>query len=438
MPRMECNFDGLAGPTHHYAGLSFGNVASLTHAGQRSYPREAVLQGLDKMQRLLDMGLVQGLLPPQARPCLRTLRRLGFSGSDASMVAQAAKVAPALLTSVSSSSFMWAANAATVTPSCDSADGRVHFTPANLVSTAHRSIETEATARTLAYIFPEASGHFVHHPPLPATPSWGDEGAANHMRLHSVAGGVQLFVFGQSAAQGSGTARFPARQSRAAAQAVTRLHALDPDRCIHLCQSPAAIDAGVFHNDVAAMGHENLVVHHSEAYAPAGALSAALTQADIEDAQVVVLPAETLSLDDAVRNSQVLRTAQGQRVLLAPVECQTHAAAQAAIDQHLRASGVIDHVEYVDLRQSMRNGGGPACLRLRVWLSDAELRAVHGPCLLDHARLQQLKAWAERYYRPHLDAADLACPALLREGQQALDALTQILDLGDDFYPFQR
>ncbi|MDX2347040.1 MAG: N-succinylarginine dihydrolase, partial [Legionella sp.] len=28
----ELNLDGLVGPTHHYAGLAYGNTASLAHA----------------------------------------------------------------------------------------------------------------------------------------------------------------------------------------------------------------------------------------------------------------------------------------------------------------------------------------------------------------------------------------------------------------------
>src|SRR4051794_41421658 len=83
---LEVNFDGIVGPTHNYAGLSFGNVASQAHGGSVSHPREAALQGLAKMKFLHDLGVRQAVLPPQPRPDLGTLRRLGFGGSDADLL----------------------------------------------------------------------------------------------------------------------------------------------------------------------------------------------------------------------------------------------------------------------------------------------------------------------------------------------------------------
>ncbi|MGL5358123.1 MAG: N-succinylarginine dihydrolase, partial [Shewanella sp.] len=91
MKHFEANFDGLVGPTHNYAGLSFGNVASVTHAAQIANPKAAAKQGLQKAKALADMGLIQGMLAPQERPDLNTLRRIGFSGSDANVLQQAAK-----------------------------------------------------------------------------------------------------------------------------------------------------------------------------------------------------------------------------------------------------------------------------------------------------------------------------------------------------------
>src|SRR5260221_2016617 len=77
----EYNFDGLVGPTHNYAGLSRGNVASLAHSGQTANPRAAALQGLGKMRFVASLGVGQAVLPPHERPSLRTLRRLGFRRS---------------------------------------------------------------------------------------------------------------------------------------------------------------------------------------------------------------------------------------------------------------------------------------------------------------------------------------------------------------------
>ncbi|TWY25023.1 N-succinylarginine dihydrolase, partial [Serratia marcescens] len=131
MSGYEVNFDGLVGPTHHYAGLSFGNEASTQHQNSVSNPKLAAKQGLLKMKALADLGFQQGVLPPQERPHLPMLRRLGFSGSDEAVLAQAMRQSPRLLSALSSASCMWTANAATVSPSADSADGKVHFTAAN-------------------------------------------------------------------------------------------------------------------------------------------------------------------------------------------------------------------------------------------------------------------------------------------------------------------
>ena len=48
----EFNFDGLVGPSHNYAGLSFGNVASFSNVKSASNPKQAALQGLAKMRAL--------------------------------------------------------------------------------------------------------------------------------------------------------------------------------------------------------------------------------------------------------------------------------------------------------------------------------------------------------------------------------------------------
>src|SRR5664279_2917679 len=178
----EYNFDGIPGPTHNYSGLATGNIASEHNAGFAANPREAALQGLAKMRALATRGFPQAVLPPHERPFLPTLRALGFTGTDAAILHGAARDAPSLLAACSSAAAMWVANAATVSPSADTADGRVHFTPANLVSHFHRSLEAPTTTAILRAIFADAA-HFAVHDPLPAAPQLGDEGAANHTRF---------------------------------------------------------------------------------------------------------------------------------------------------------------------------------------------------------------------------------------------------------------
>ncbi|SQC92962.1 N-succinylarginine dihydrolase [Cedecea neteri] len=90
-----------------------------------------------------------------------------------------------------------------------------------------------------------------------------------------------------------------------------------------------------------------------------------------------------------------------------------------------------------DLRESMANGGGPACLRLRVVLTDEELKAVNPAVMMNDTLFMTLNGWVDRWYRDRLTQADLADPQLLREGREALDELTRILDLGS-VYPFQQ
>jgi succinylarginine dihydrolase len=218
---VEMNFDGLIGSTHNYAGLSQGNLASTNNAEHVSRPRQAAKEGLAKMQRLHQLGLQQGILIPHERPHIPTLRKMGFSGTDQSIVEKVNKSAPGLLARCYSASSMWAANAATVSPGSDTADGRVHFTPANLKTMFHRSIEHGMTGDILKAIF-NNDKYFHHHDALSGGIYLGDEGAANHNRLCNAYGeqGVELFVYGKKDFGSSTmTNRYPARQSLEASMA---------------------------------------------------------------------------------------------------------------------------------------------------------------------------------------------------------------------------
>jgi succinylarginine dihydrolase len=448
-PARELNLDGLVGPTHSYGGLSPGNLASARSRSSVSSPREAALQGLAKMRLLADLGVAQAVLPPHPRPDVDALRRLGFAGTDARVLARAAREAPELLVACSSASAMWAANAATVSPSADSEDGRVHLTPANLASTLHRSLEAPTTARLLQAIFPGGE-RFAHHPPLPAP--LGDEGAANHTRLCPEHGGpgVQLFVSGRLVADAEdprpGPRRFPARQTLEASAAVARLHRLTPAHVAFARQSPAAIDAGAFHNDVVAVGDRELLLYHEAAFRDERAVLAEL-RGKIRrlcgcELVAVRIAAGELSLDDAVSsylfNSQLVTLPSGERLLLAPAESEATPAAAAVLERLVADPAVpIAAARVVDLRQSMRNGGGPACLRLRLVLTDEELAVVSPGVLLDASLHERLAAWVGRHYRDRLVPADLADPLLLDEGRRALDELTGLLGLGP-VYDFQR
>ncbi|MCE3261905.1 MAG: succinylarginine dihydrolase [Pseudoduganella sp.] len=438
-PAREYNFDGLVGPSHNYAGLSFGNVASFNNVKSASNPKQAALQGLAKMRELARRGFAQALLPPQDRPNFRLLRSLGYTGSDADVIAKAYNDSPVILACAYSASPMWTANAATVSPSADTADGRVHFTAANLNNKLHRAFEHAQSARALRAIFHDPR-FFAVHDALPATPAFGDEGAANHTRLCARHGdaAVELFVYGRVEFDPSAPApkKFPARHTLEASQAVARLHGLDPARCVFVQQNPDVIDQGVFHNDVIAVGNGNVLFYHEQAFADEQAALAAIRSAmHGVGAELVAIrvPTAEVSVAEAVAsylfNTQLLSKPDGKMALVTPHECQEIPAVAAFLDKLVKSGGPVDELIHFDLRQSMRNGGGPACLRLRVALTDEEAAAMHQGVVMTETLYHTLVAWVEKHYRDHLEPKDLADTQLAVEVHTALKELEQILGL---------
>ncbi len=443
MKAVEANADGLIGPTHSYAGLSPGNLASSLNRGEASNPRAAVLQGLEKMKALADLGLPQFVLPPQERPDIPFLRSLGFTGSDAAVLERAWTHAPSFAAAACSASAMWAANAATVTPSADAADGRVHFTPANLVTNLHRSLEHRQTKRSLDALFPDTA-RFAVHDALPSVAHLADEGAANHVRLCADHGGrgVNLMVWGREAFEPWDGA-FPARQTREASDAIMRRH--EAGRPVLAQQSRTAIAGGTFHNDVVCVGALDTLFFHDLAFEDTAGTQAAIRRAadGLFDPKFVQVSSDDLSLADAISsylfNSMLVRIPGEDRLtLICPTETRDNPRSHAVAQGLAASNWPIGAVRYVDVRQSMRNGGGPACLRLRVVLTEAELAATNPAMRMTDDLFARLSAWGERWYRDRLTASDLSDPALLTETRGALDALTGLLDLGGDFYPFQR
>ena len=436
------NFDGLPGPTHNYSGLARGNLAAERNAQQVANPREAALQGLAKMRALAARGHAQGVLPPHERPSVPALRALGFVGSDHDVIMTAGRDAPELLAACSSAAAMWVANAATVSAAADCADGRVHFTPASLVTHFHRALESPVTTRILRSTFADEA-RFRVHDPLPAVPQFGDEGAANHTRfsIDVTTPGVEMFVYGRRGfASGPTPTRFPARQTREASEAIARRHGLDAARTIYAQQRPDAIDAGVFHNDVIAVGDGTFLLCHERAFVEQDALIANLQDAVGPAFTAVVIRDDELSLADAVGtylfNSQLLPRDDGRFLLVAPAECRAHRATSELLDRLIADGTPVADVLTFDLRQSMRNGGGPACLRLRVPLTPEDRAAISANVFLDDALDASLEAWIRRHYRDRLAPADLRDPALLDESRRALDELTRLLRL-PAVYEFQ-
>jgi succinylarginine dihydrolase len=337
---------------------------------------------------------------------------------------------------------MWVANAATVSPSADTADGRVHFTPANLVAHFHRSLEAPTTTAVLRAIFADAA-HFAVHDPLPAAPQLGDEGAANHTRfaVDSNSPGVEFFVYGKHGFGGGiAPARFPARQTQEAFAAIARRHGLAPARTVFAQQNPVAIDAGVFHNDVISVGQGTVLFCHERAFIDQHAVLADLAARIGSAFAPIIVRERDVSLADAVAtylfNSQLLARPDGRLLLVAPAECRENARVDAFLGALTASGGPIAEVLTFDLKQSMKNGGGPACLRLRVMLTSAQRERVRANVFLDNALAQSLEQWIRDHYRDRLAPADLADPALLDESRRALDRLSQLLQIGS-VYPFQ-
>ena len=433
----EVNFDGLIGPSHNYGGLSDGNLASSKNAGDVSNPREAAVQGLEKMRFLVRAGLVQGVLPPLHRPNFDLLVSAGFKGADANIIETAGKQAPRLLKAAYSASSMWTANAATVSPSADTEDGLLHFTAANLSTMLHRSLEHPDTTATLVSLF-ASDQRFAVHGALPAHPDFSDEGAANHVRLCAEHGakGVELFVYGRDA--GEASAGFPARQTRLASESVARAHGLDPARTVFARQSARAIAAGAFHNDVVCVGALDTLFFHEAAFEDTSGTIDALRRAaaGLFDLKPVMVPEAQVPLQDAISsylfNSQLLQfPGEDRLVLVAPVEAQEVPSTRKFCEQMVSGNGSIGRVEYVDVRQSMRNGGGPACLRLRVVMTEDELAECHPGVILDEELIDELQDAVRKTYRDRLSPADLADPAFADECRLAREELLRILGLED-------
>ncbi|MFC3785456.1 succinylarginine dihydrolase [Sphingopyxis italica] len=419
----EINFDGIIGPSHNYAGLSRGNIASASHAGDVSQPRAAALQGIEKMRHNLALGLPQGFFVPLDRPDAPWLRALGTTLEDAEghLRAQAW-----------SASSMWAANAATVSPAPDSADGKCHLTVANLVTMPHRSHEWPGTLAQLRLAF--ANPAFQVHAPIPAP--FGDEGAANHMRLCSGhdGQGVEIFV------HGVGGGRFPARQHLDASKAIARKHRLDPARTLFIRQSDSAIQSGAFHNDVVAVANEHVLFTHESAFEDREAAHAEIRSA-FPAVEIVEVPATAVSLPDAIKsylfNAQLvslpdgggpstgLRTGMG---LVLPTEAQATPAVWNWLEGMIAGNGPIRKLLPVDVRQSMANGGGPACLRLRVVADPA---TVDPRFLADEAKLDRIAGVVAKHWPEAIAPGDLASAPLASDVRKARSALLAELGLGE-------
>ncbi|MBK8374650.1 N-succinylarginine dihydrolase [Sphingorhabdus sp.] len=413
MALVEINFDGIIGPSHNYAGLSPGNLASANNAGAMSQPRAAALQGIEKMRANLRLGLAQGFFMPLDRPNKAWLAGLATDMANAE---------PHIRAAAFSASAMWAANAATVSPAPDSADGKCHLSAANLLTMAHRSHEWSGTLAQLRLAFADER-HFAVHGPVPAP--FGDEGAANFMRLcpsHGEAG-LEIFVYGKSGGP------FPARQHVEASKAIARAHRLDPERTLFVQQAEVAIAAGAFHNDVVAVANERVLFTHEQAFEEPEATYAAI-RAKLPEAEIVIVPADRVSLADAIQsylfNAQLVTLPDGGMALILPTEAQSNPRVWGWLEEMVAGNGPIRRLVPVDVRQSMANGGGPACLRLRVVADPA---TVDARFIADDAKLDRIAEVIAAHWPESIAPDQLGDPDLIAQVQSARSALLKACDL---------
>lgn len=433
MSVVETQWDAVIGPTHHYAGLSHGNVASARSAQQVSHPKQAALQGLDKMRLVASLGVPQYVLPPQPRPNMDVLAGFGFAGSVAEQLKAAAEY-PKLLSAAYSASSMWSANMATVAPAVDAPSGRLQFTPANLVSTLHRPQEAAWNHALLRYVW---DGAAEVHAPLLACAPMADEGAANHMRLCGAHGdvGVHIFVYGRAEGCDVAPKKFPARQTLASCEALARLHGLDLTKVVMVQQHPDAIDAGVFHNDVIAMSNQNVLIYHEKAFVDTQGFLAAVRSAL---APVPLLALEIkeadLSLADAVSsyffNSQLLTLPDGSMAVIAPKECEENHAAYQAFSRLVQSEdNPIVALHFPNVRESMKNGGGPACLRLRVAGDEANFPERVQRLRWNEALDARLRTVIAQHYPEEVTIQDLTSEDFMMQVLQAQRSIMDVLNI---------
>ena len=435
----EVYFDGMVGPYHNYGGLSEGNLASLSHGNQPSSPKTAALQGIEKAKLVNGLGLTQGFFLPHERPIFNALHALGFEGDEKQVLNKVSKKFPTLLNNLYSSSAMWAANAGTFSPSVDCEDNIMHITPANLGSMLHRSIESEFTHFQMELIF---GGIGVVHPPVPNLSYKGDEGAANHLRMstsHDISG-FEIFVHGGSAFERKAMVQ---RQALEASYSVAANHRLNSAKTFFIEQAPTAIQAGSFHNDIVSLANESLCIYHADAFAFPEQFMDIKEQisSQLPDANFIEISNKDIKLEDIVGsyllNSQLVTIPNTDEMcLILPQEVNNYSAIQQWL-ANLPNISQIAKLEYVDIKQSMMNGGGPACLRFKAQLQRSELGELNSKFIFDDKKFEALENLIHKYYREKLFPEDLQDYSLVIETREFLQALTELLDLGN-IYAFQQ
>ena len=143
-------------------------------------------------------------------------------------------------------------------------------------------------------------------------------------------------------------------------------------------------------------------------------------RAKVPGFELVEVPDAEVPLADAIRsylfNAQLVTPPDGAMTLVAPTECRDTPSVKAWIERHLASNGAIRRVEFVDVRQSMANGGGPACLRLRVACDPGD---VDPRFLVDEAKLDRLADVIAAHWPEEIASSDIQSPALVADIERA-------------------
>ncbi|MBU0505226.1 MAG: N-succinylarginine dihydrolase [bacterium] len=445
----EINLSGLVGVTHNYCGLTVGHTKNISFDGNATNPKKAAQEALERIKTLHDKGVLQIIMPPHDRPSLSLLKRLGFSGTNEEIIEKAFQQDPKVYAGACSAASMWMSSALTATPSLDATDGRVHFTPANLANKFHRSFEQRTNYRILKTIFSDENFFSVHQA-LPAMNAFIDEGASNIMRFCPAIEqrGLGVFVYRQNALKPTDPKPryYPTGQTSQASRAISRLHNTHEDYILFVQQNPIAVDAGVYHNDVITAAHRNVLLYHDQAFLDTHKviheIEERYKQLYNQELCLINVGVHEVTLAEAVHtclfNSQIIDVNEAEMSIIAPSLCQQNKVIKKAIEKFVSDSrNPITSVSYVSLREVIKNGGGPASMRLSVVLTQEEWQHVLPSVVFTDEMYQKLKVWISKHYRETLVPNDLADPQLMNESHSSLDELTQILKLGS-LYSFQR
>ena len=189
------------------------------------------------------------------------------------------------------------------------------------------------------------------------------------------------------------------------------------------------IAAGAFHNDVVAVANERVLFTHEQAFEHPDQ-----TYADIKrmmpEAEIIIVPANRVSLADAIQsylfNAQLVTLSDGGMALILPSEAQDNARVWGWLTEMVEGNGPIRKLVPVDVRQSMANGGGPACLRLRVVADPA---TVDQRFIADAHKLDIIAEVVTVHWPETIVPDQLGDPDLLDKVRLARLALLEATDL---------